>query len=115
MHEAIATALFIIGLQSFAGFAGHLGHVALDWRLISVMASAGVIGVVGGSALGRHVAVRTLKRAFAGLILGTGLFVLGRQLPLAWTALVGVGVLVAAFLLACREAARVRVLNAHRV
>lgn len=105
MQQAIATSLFIIALQSFAGFSGHISHVRLDWRLIAVMTGTAIIGMVAGSALGRRVSAQALKQGFTWLVFGTGLFVLGRQLPLLWTALVAAVVLAAALYLTRRRAA----------
>jgi len=34
MREAIGTSLLVIALQSFAGFAGHITHVQLDWARV---------------------------------------------------------------------------------
>lgn len=104
MHEAIGTSLFIIAVQSFAGFAGHVGHVALDPRLIATMTSAAMVGMIGGSALGQHVSAQGLKKGFSGLVLATGLFVLGRQLPLPWMLVVTAGTLATAAHLLRRKA-----------
>jgi uncharacterized membrane protein YfcA len=104
MHEAIGTSLFIIAVQSFAGFAGHVGHVALDPRLIATMTSAAMVGMIGGSALGQHVSAQGLKKGFSALVLATGLFVLGRQLPLPWMLVVTAGTLATAAHLLRRKA-----------
>src|SRR5690606_32340448 len=104
MHEAIATSLFVIALQSFAGFAGHVGHVALDWPLLAVITSTAIAGMVGGSVLGKRCSTRVLKLGFSSLVIATALFVLGQQLPLVWTALVTVVVIALALLLSRRKA-----------
>jgi uncharacterized membrane protein YfcA len=90
MREAIATSLFIIGLQSFAGFAGHITHVELDFQLLAMMTGSAVAGMVIGSGLSKHISGECLKRAFAGLVIVTGLFVLWREVALAWAALAAV-------------------------
>lgn len=104
MHEAIATSLFVIALQSFAGFAGHFGHVTLDWPLVAVITSTAIAGMLGGSVLGKRCSARGLRLGFAGLVITTALFVLGRQLPPVWTALVAVVALALAFFLVRRQA-----------
>lgn len=88
MGEAIGTSLFIVTLQSFAGFLGHASHSELDVRLVAVMTSSAVAGVVVGILLGRRVSSAALKRMFGWLVLAMGLFVLGTLLPLSWTAVV---------------------------
>ncbi len=88
MREAIGTSLFVIALQSFAGFAGHATGVPLDWMLIGVVTAAAVVGALGGAVLGRQISATSLRAAFAWLVLGMGLFVIGKQVSFAVTALV---------------------------
>lgn len=84
MREAVGTSLFVIALQSFAGFAGHVGHVALDMHLVLVVTAAATLGTVAGSLFTKKVPADALRRGFAWLVLAMGLFVLGKQLlPLA--------------------------------
>lgn len=97
MREAIGTSLFVSTLQALAGFAGHVSHVELDWQLAMSLTGAEVVGILFGTALGRRVSGGALRRAFAGLVMATGLFVLGRQLPLYWLVLIAT----AAFLVVC--------------
>jgi uncharacterized membrane protein YfcA len=114
MHEAIATSLFVITLQSFAGFAGHVSHVSLDWHLLFVMTSFAVIGMLTGSTLGKRVSPHRLKQAFAALIFLTGLFVLARQLPVVGTGLVSAAALGTAFVFLRRKPATVTPKEKHR-
>lgn len=81
MHEAIGTSLFVIAMQSFAGFAGHISHIEVDARLMTVMTAAAVVGMALGSMLAKRVSGAALKRGFAAMVLVTGSFVLARQLP----------------------------------
>lgn len=105
MRDAIGTSLFIISIQSFAGFAGHLGHVELTFTLIAVMTAAAIVGMVVGESVGKRVSADGLKRGFTGLVLATGLFMLGRQLPPLWTALAAAVALVLTLLVGRRKAA----------
>jgi len=100
LREAIGTSLFVITLQSFAGFAGHIDHVDLDPRLVAFMTGAAMIGVYAGSALGTRCSARVLTRGFAALVLATGLFVLARQIPVLWVAAATPVVLAAALMVA---------------
>lgn len=88
LRQAIGTSLFVIALQSFAGFAGHAGHVTLDWGLVAAVTAASVIGTVGGVLVGKRVPADRLRRAFAWLVISMGLFVIGKQVPMTVTALV---------------------------
>lgn len=80
MRDAVGTSLFVIALQSFAGFAGHIAHVELDWTLAGVVAGAAVLGTVVGAFLGKAASPDALRRGFAWLVLAMGLFMVGRQL-----------------------------------
>lgn len=82
MREAIGTSLFVIGLQSFAGFAGHVTHVHLDWRLVLIVTAASLVGSVVGATAGAKVSPHALRRAFAWLVIAMGLFMFWKQLPL---------------------------------
>lgn len=99
MREAIGTSLLIISLQSFAGFAGHIGHVEVPVTLGAVITAAAMLGMAVGRALGKRVSAEGLKHGFAGLVLATGLFMLGQQLPLLWTGLTATAVLALALAL----------------
>lgn len=81
MAEAIGTSLFVISMQAFAGFGGHATHVELDWRLLGVITTASVVGSVAGAMVGRRTPQDLLRRGFAWLVLGMGLFILGREIP----------------------------------
>lgn len=77
--RAIATSLFVITMQSFAGFAGHIGHVALDWSVITVVTVGSAAGMVAGTRIGRNVSPTNLRRGFAWLVLGMALFLIAKQ------------------------------------
>lgn len=77
--EAIATSPFVTAIQSMAAFAGRLGSVELDWKLIGVISTITVVGSISGARLAHRLSPRTLRRGFAWLLLAVGLFVLIRQ------------------------------------
>jgi hypothetical protein len=81
MPEAVGTSLLVIALQSFAGFAGHVGHVQLDWTLSLVVTGAAVVGSFAGARLGRGLSPEALRRGFAWFVLAMALFLLGKQIP----------------------------------
>jgi uncharacterized membrane protein YfcA len=97
MKDAVGTSLFIIALQSFAGFAGHVTHTELDWSLAGTVTGATVLGALAGTFAGTRVSPQVLRRGFAWLVLAMGQFMVSRQLPLAAT--VGVAVLTLAAVL----------------
>jgi uncharacterized membrane protein YfcA len=81
MRDAVGTSLFVIALQSFAGFAGHVAHVDLDWTLAGIVTAAAVLGTIAGASIGKRVSPDALRRGFAWLVLAMGLFMVTRQLP----------------------------------
>lgn len=83
MRSAVATSLLVIALKSFAGFAGYVGHVSVDWRLAGLLTSAAVAGSVLGSLLSERIPQRALRRAFAWFAIAMALFVITEQLPAA--------------------------------
>jgi len=97
MREAVGTSLFVIGLQSFAGFAGHVSHVTLDLTLVATITSAAVVGSLVGARFAALVPAPLLRRAFAWLVIGMGLFLFAKQLPPATAAAVSTGVLLVVF------------------
>ena len=80
MLDAVGTSLFVIALQSFAGFAGHVSHVYLDGALTSLVTGAAVTGTLAGSFFGRNLSPQTLRRGFAWLVLTMGVLTLAKQL-----------------------------------
>ena len=80
MRTAVGTSLLVIALKSFAGFAGHLGHVQVDYQLAGGVAGAAVLGSVLGVALASRVPPVALRKGFAGFVLVMAAFVLYQQL-----------------------------------
>lgn len=80
MELAIGTSLVVISMQSFAGLAGHLGHVDIDWRItLAVTAFAVAGGVVGGKLAGR-IPGSVLRRGFGVFVLVMAAFVVSQEL-----------------------------------
>ncbi len=106
MREAIGTSLFVIGLQSFAGFAGHAAHVHLDWTLVATITLASVLGSLVGARFASKVPAPVLRRAFAWLVIGMGLFLFAKQLPAMLAASIAVVVLSVVVYVSRRSAAK---------
>ncbi|GIH72601.1 sulfite exporter TauE/SafE family protein [Sphaerimonospora thailandensis] len=100
MSVAVGTSLIVIAMKSFAGFAGYLQSVPIDWSLtLSVTAAAVVGGLIGGQLAGRIQADR-LRMAFGWFVLVMGAFVLIQQVsPSLLHSAYGPAALVAAGLL----------------
>ncbi|HEY9328691.1 MAG TPA: sulfite exporter TauE/SafE family protein [Streptomyces sp.] len=102
MGIAVGTSLLVIAMKSFAGLAGHLSGVTIDWRLALIVTAAAVVGsLIGGRVAGR-IPQDALRKAFGWFVVVMGVFVLAQQLdtamwshPATWAAL---GVVVVAAL-----------------
>ncbi len=79
MKHAVGTSLFVIAMNSFAGAAGHLGHVSIDWVLTLGFAAAAVAGSFVGMGLLTRVRADTLRKVFGGFVLLMGIGVLGAE------------------------------------
>lgn len=86
MGLAVGTSLLVIAMNSFAGLAGHLTGVSVDWGLALVVTAAAVIGSTVGARLAGRIPQDTLRTAFGWFVVVMGVLVLARQLPpAAWT------------------------------
>ncbi|MEW2331510.1 sulfite exporter TauE/SafE family protein [Micromonospora chersina] len=96
MPVAVGTSLVVIAMKSFAGLAGYLSSVSIDWGLAAAVVVAAVAGSFVGGRLAGRIPAEILRKAFGWFVVVMGVFVLGQQLPdelrtspLLWT---GVGV-----------------------
>lgn len=81
MSVAVGTSLVVIAMKSFAGLAGYLTSVQLDWGLtLSVTAAAVVGSIIGGRLVGR-IPEASLRKGFGWFVLVMGAYVLVQQLP----------------------------------
>ncbi len=76
---AVGTSLFVIVLNTLAGYAGYASHVEVHGALILAVALAAVLGTVLGALLSRRVSPITLRKGFAGFVLVMALLVLVRE------------------------------------
>ena len=79
MQAAIGTSLFIIVLNTAAGFAGYQSHVDVDLRLIAAVSTAAVVGSFLGSRLATHVQPSSLRRSFAAFVMAMACLILFRE------------------------------------
>ena len=81
MPVAVGTSLLVIGMKSFAGLAGYLSSVTLDWSLILSVTAAAVVGSVLGGRLAGKIPENALRKGFGWFVLVMGVFVLSQQGP----------------------------------
>ncbi|WP_433393254.1 sulfite exporter TauE/SafE family protein [Micromonospora sp. KLBMP9576] len=103
MPVAVGTSLVVIAMKSFAGLAGYLSTVSIDWGLAAAVTGAAVLGSLAGGRLAGRVPEAVLRGAFGWFVAVMGVFVLAQQLPerlrtepLLWAVVAGAAVVVAA-------------------
>ncbi|QGN49137.1 sulfite exporter TauE/SafE family protein [Micromonospora sp. WMMD558] len=112
MPAAVGTSLVVIAMKSFAGLAGYLSSVSVDWGLAAAVTAAAVVGSLAGGRIAGRVPEQVLRTAFGWFVVAMGVLVLGQQMPgqlrgdpLFWVAAGGLAATVAAVALlaaACR-------------
>ncbi|MGW3517962.1 sulfite exporter TauE/SafE family protein [Streptomyces hydrogenans] len=86
MGIAVGTSLLVIAMKSFAGLAGHLSGVSIDWGVALTVTVAAVIGSLIGARLAGRIPQDALRKAFGWFVVIMGVFVLAQQLdPGLWT------------------------------
>ncbi|MFB7101434.1 sulfite exporter TauE/SafE family protein [Streptomyces hydrogenans] len=86
MGIAVGTSLLVIAMKSFAGLAGHLSGVSIDWGVALTVTVAAVAGSLIGARLAGRIPQDVLRRAFGWFVVVMGVFVLAQQLDTAvWT------------------------------
>jgi uncharacterized membrane protein YfcA len=81
MPVAVGTSLVVIAMKSFAGLAGYLSSVSVDWSLAAAVTASAVLGSLAGGRLAGRVPEVLLRKAFGWFVVVMGVFVLGQQLP----------------------------------
>lgn len=93
MSVAVGTSLLVIAMKSFAGLAGYLTTVQLDWPLVLGVTASAVVGSFVGARLAGVVPEQALRKGFGVFVLAMAAFVLVQELAVPlWAvgALVGV-------------------------
>ncbi|RKN51226.1 sulfite exporter TauE/SafE family protein [Micromonospora endolithica] len=81
MPVAVGTSLVVIAMKSFAGLAGYLSSVSVDWGLAVAVTAAAVAGSLAGGRLAGLIPADVLRKVFGWFVVVMGVFVLAQQLP----------------------------------
>ncbi|GAB3597772.1 hypothetical protein CFAEC_01370 [Corynebacterium faecale] len=104
MPMAVGTSLLVISMKSFAGLAGYLTSVSLDWPVVLAVTAAALVGAVIGARLTSVVPEQALRKGFGVFVLVMGVAVLSQELPQPWgLVVIGAAVLTAGGLYAFRR------------
>ena len=80
MPVAVGTSLVVIAMKSFAGLAGHLSSVTIDWKLAAMVTASAVVGALIGARLTALVNPDSLRQAFGWFVLVMSSVILGQEL-----------------------------------
>lgn len=79
MKTAIGTSLMIIALNSLIGFAGDIGHFAIDWFFLFKITAIAIAGIFIGGLLGKRFSGDRLRIGFGWFVLVMGIYILLRE------------------------------------
>jgi uncharacterized membrane protein YfcA len=80
MHAAVGTSLLVIAMKSFAGLAGYISHVSIDFELAGLVTGLAIVGSLLGGLLSRRVGAAALRRGFGIFVIAIAGYLLSREL-----------------------------------
>ncbi|MDZ4269201.1 MAG: sulfite exporter TauE/SafE family protein, partial [Mycobacterium sp.] len=83
MPIAVGTSLIVIAMKSFAGMAGYLASVHIDWGVALAVTAAAVIGALIGARLTAMVNPDALRKGFGWFVLTMSSVILAQEIHLA--------------------------------
>ena len=81
MSLAVGTSLVVIAMKSFAGLAGYMTTVAIDWNTTLMVTGVAVVGSLVGSKIAGRIPEDKLRAAFGWFVLAMGVFMLSQDVP----------------------------------
>ncbi len=81
MGAAVGTSLMVIAMNSFAGFAGLLSNVSIQWNVAGAVVAAAVVGSFIGGRLVSVISADRLRQGFAWFVVVMAVFILGQEVP----------------------------------
>jgi uncharacterized membrane protein YfcA len=80
VREAVATSLFVIAMNSFAGLAGSAAHAQVDGRIVAAVTALAIVGSLVGARIGRRLPAQHLQQTFAWFVIAVAALILLREL-----------------------------------
>lgn len=81
MSLAVGTSLVVIAMKSFAGLAGYLTTVQIDWGMTLAVTAVAVVGSLIGSKIAGRIPEDRLRAVFGWFVLAMGVFMLSQDIP----------------------------------
>jgi uncharacterized protein len=79
MHKAVGTSLLVIALKSFAAYAGHASHLAIDLEITALVTVGAVTGSIVGGLFAHRIPAESLRKGFAVFVLIMAAYVTWRE------------------------------------
>lgn len=79
MPVAVGTSLVVIAMKSFAGLAGYLSSVQIDWSVAAMVTAAAVAGGLVGARFAGRVDPDLLRKGFGWFVLAMASVILGEE------------------------------------
>lgn len=76
---AVGTSLFIIAVNSLAGFMGDVLNYSMDWLFLLSITSLAVVGIFIGNYFAHRISTHRLRKSFGWFVLITGVYMLIRE------------------------------------
>lgn len=76
MKQAVGTSLFVIALNSIAGFSGYVTMFDIPWKFLAIFTAFSIVGILIGTKLSKKVSQEGLKKGFAVFLVIMGIFIL---------------------------------------
>ncbi len=80
MKEAVGTSLLIIAANSLVGFTGDIGHFNIDWRLLAIVTTLAITGIIIGTQLAKKINNENLKKAFGWFVLVMATYIIIKEI-----------------------------------
>ena len=106
MPVAVGTSLIVIAMKSFAGLAGYLSSVQINWTVALAVTAAAVVGSLIGARLTAKVNPDSLRKTFGWFVLAMSSVILAQEIhPAVGIAAAALTAVAGAVTLACARTA----------
>ncbi len=89
MAVAVGTSLFVMSMKSFAGLAGYLLAVQIQWPVVLAFTAIAITGSLVGAWLAGRIPGKTLRKGFGYFVLVMGAVVLTQEVPKVLSLIMG--------------------------
>ncbi|QZT55232.1 sulfite exporter TauE/SafE family protein [Mycolicibacterium austroafricanum] len=104
MPIAVGTSLIVIAMKSFAGLAGYLSSVHINWTLALAVTAAAVIGALIGARLTAMINPDSLRKTFGWFVLVMSSVILAQEIhPAVGITAAALTLIAAAMTVACNR------------